>query len=266
MKGMVIFVVLLILISNVAFAKDVAIPETFEDVGSGETTYFYAGSKLVASKNDDEVTYHYQDRLGSDVDSKSLPFGQLLKEGERFSFTGKELDSELHYFNARYYDSSIGRFTSVDPVEGELAYGYVMNNPMNYVDPTGMSIRGGQVDIFDTGIGDVEIAQQRSFYSDGSWWKVWEHGSAMVANAGVFVLNAAALGKGGADIIANQVLQMDEFDREAGSAALFMGAYQFSMLQRGASFSGVRAGVTTSALRNTLTSGREGLMQLKNIF
>ncbi|MBT6995460.1 hypothetical protein HN953_02450, partial [Candidatus Woesearchaeota archaeon] len=109
MKSMVIFVVLLILVSNIAFAKDVVILETFEDVvledGSGETTYFYAGSKLIASKNDDIVTYHYQDRLGSDVDSKSLPFGQLLKEGERFSFTGKELDSDLYYFNARYYDS-----------------------------------------------------------------------------------------------------------------------------------------------------------------
>ena len=135
------FVVLLILISNVAFAKDVEILETFESIekvlGDGETTYFYAGSKLVASKDSSGVTYHYQDRLGSDVDSKSLPFGQSLKEGERFSFTGKELDSELHYFNARYYDSSIGRFTSVDPVPSEPAYQYVGNNPVMFVDPSG---------------------------------------------------------------------------------------------------------------------------------
>ncbi|MBT3281347.1 MAG: hypothetical protein HN374_00065 [Cryomorphaceae bacterium] len=154
---MVIFVVLLILFSNIAFAKDVVILETFEkDVvledGSGETTYFYAGSKLVASKNDDIVKYHYQDRLGSDVDSKSLPFGQLLKEGERFSFTGKELDSDLYYFNARYYDSNLGRFTSVDPVPSEPAYQYVGNNPIMFVDPTGT--------VFDEPLGQREKDQR----------------------------------------------------------------------------------------------------------
>ncbi len=141
MKSMVIFVVLLILFSNVYAAEDVEIPETFETgekAVSDETTYFYAGSKLLASKDSSGVKYHYQDRLGSDVDSKSLPFGQSLKVGERFSFTGKELDEDLYYFNARYYDSSLGRFTSVDPVRDNLPYAYVSNDPINRVDPTGM--------------------------------------------------------------------------------------------------------------------------------
>ena len=123
-------------------SKEVSIPEVFETekaIASGETTYFYAGSKLIASKGGDIISYHYQDRLGSDVESKSLPFGQSIEKDERFSFTGKELDSELHYFNARYYDSNLGRFTSVDPIPGELSYGYVMNNPVMYVDPTGMA-------------------------------------------------------------------------------------------------------------------------------
>ncbi len=141
MKSMVIFVVLLILFSNVYAAEDVIIPETFETdekiIGESETTYFYAGSKLLASKDSSGLNYHYQDRLGSDVDSKSLPFGQSLKIGERFSFTGKELDEDLYYFNARYYDSSLGRFTSVDPVPSQPAYQYVANNPIKYVDPTG---------------------------------------------------------------------------------------------------------------------------------
>jgi len=140
MKSMVIFVVLLILFSSNVIAREVAIPavyETEEVVVGGETTYFYAGSKLLATKNDDVVNYHYQDRLGSDVDSKSLPFGQSIKEGERFSFTGKELDSDLYYFNARYYDSNLGRFSSVDPVKDNHAYSYVMNNPMMFVDPSG---------------------------------------------------------------------------------------------------------------------------------
>ena len=46
--------------------------------------------------------------------------------------------SGLHYFGARYYDSNLGRFFSVDPVASEPAYQYVSNNPMNFVDPSGM--------------------------------------------------------------------------------------------------------------------------------
>jgi len=57
----------------------------------------------------------------------------------RYSFTGKELDdSGLHYFSARYYDSNLGRFTTTDPVADNHAYVYVSNNPMNFVDPSGM--------------------------------------------------------------------------------------------------------------------------------
>ena len=114
-------------------------PSEEESVSTGVTTYFYAGSKLLASKNGGELKYNYQDRMGSDIESKSLPFGQEIIKGDLFSFTGKELDKDLYYFGARYYDSNLGKFTSVDPIAGELAYGYVSNNPMNRVDPTGMA-------------------------------------------------------------------------------------------------------------------------------
>ena len=137
----------MLLVISMVSAKVVKIEDLFvveekaeivSDEVSGTTTYFYAGSKLVASKNS-EIKYHFRDRLGSDVDSKQLPFGQEIYSDSRFSFTGKELDSKLYYFGARYHDSEIGRFTSVDPVKGELAYGYVMNNPMNLIDPSGLS-------------------------------------------------------------------------------------------------------------------------------
>jgi RHS repeat-associated protein len=150
MKKVVIFLVLLVLTIPFNSAKEISIGEIFQvgekleketpskEKTEGITTYFYAGAKLLASKENDELKYHYQDRLGSDVDSKSLPFGQEIVNGERFSFTGKEKDFDLHYFGARYYDSNLGKFISVDPIPGELSYGYVMNNPMNLVDPTGM--------------------------------------------------------------------------------------------------------------------------------
>jgi RHS repeat-associated protein len=64
-------------------------------------------------------------------------------------FTGKERDVEtgLDYFLARYLSSAQGRFLSVDPggagakqtdPQSWNAYTYTRNNPMLYIDPTGL--------------------------------------------------------------------------------------------------------------------------------
>jgi uncharacterized protein RhaS with RHS repeats len=49
----------------------------------------------------------------------------------------------LYDYSARYYESAIGRFTTVDPhAESYYSwspYAYVGNNPLKYIDPTGMS-------------------------------------------------------------------------------------------------------------------------------
>jgi RHS repeat-associated protein len=109
---------------------------------------------------------------------QSLPFGDgqaiagSCSDISPLHFTGKERDSEsgLDYFNARHYGSSMGRFMQADPLpwlgwqhpseesteeEKEEAhkkfedwignpqnlnmYAYVLNNPLRYTDPTGMS-------------------------------------------------------------------------------------------------------------------------------
>ena len=65
------------------------------------------------------------------------------------NFTGKERDAEtgLDYFGARYMSSPQGRFTSPDPLlnSGRLddpqswnRYAYAGNNPLRYIDPTGL--------------------------------------------------------------------------------------------------------------------------------
>jgi RHS repeat-associated protein len=92
-----------------------------------------------------------------------LPFGEELFAGTggrttmqgytgdsvRQKFTLKERDNEtgLDYFNARYFASTHGRFTSPDPLlESGTAevpqswnrYSYVLNNPLAFIDPTGL--------------------------------------------------------------------------------------------------------------------------------
>lgn len=85
------------------------------------------------------------------------PYGTMFRgacEGPddvRPKFTGKELDAdtELYYFEARYYDAQSGRFTTADIVAGAAVnhpmafhrYAYSANNPINITDPSGRSLK-----------------------------------------------------------------------------------------------------------------------------
>ena len=65
---------------------------------------------------------------------------KLKNNNVKFGFTGKKLDdTDNYYFNARYYDFDSGKFLGVDPVSDNHAYSFVSNNPMNYIDPSGMT-------------------------------------------------------------------------------------------------------------------------------
>ncbi len=78
-----------------------------------------------------------------------LPFGEQITgdTGSTLKFTGKERDGEsgLDNFDFRYASSSLGRFTCPDPLGGYISnpqslnrYTYVLNNPLNLVDPLGL--------------------------------------------------------------------------------------------------------------------------------
>ncbi|MBZ0182893.1 MAG: RHS repeat-associated core domain-containing protein, partial [Melioribacteraceae bacterium] len=67
----------------------------------------------------------------------------IASSNEKYDFTEKERDTEtgLNYFGARYYDSDLGRWTSVDPLAykrpGISPYNYCQLNPINRFDPDG---------------------------------------------------------------------------------------------------------------------------------
>ena len=73
-----------------------------------------------------------------------LYLGEWIGEAlfaERVRFTGKDYDevTGLYYFNARWYDPLLGRFTSEDPArDGINWHVYVRNNPLRFIDPTGL--------------------------------------------------------------------------------------------------------------------------------
>lgn len=60
-----------------------------------------------------------------------------------FRYTARESDTEtgLYYYRARYYDFQVGRFMGEDPAgfdAGVDFYAYVRNNPIIFIDPTGL--------------------------------------------------------------------------------------------------------------------------------
>tara|TARA_Y100000310_G_scaffold257725_1_gene265878 strand:+ start:107 stop:1375 length:1269 start_codon:yes stop_codon:yes gene_type:complete len=122
------------------------------------TVYAYGANGLVSKQKGSEVSYYHSDNLGSSAlvtDSSGnvkystdyYPFGSSLHEEgkEKYTYNSKELDNTgLYYYGARYYDASVGRFISVDPMAGDIfnpqrlnRYSYVMNNPLKYVDVNG---------------------------------------------------------------------------------------------------------------------------------
>src|SRR5205814_10178160 len=61
----------------------------------------------------------------------------------RYGYTGRERDPDTGqlYYRARFYDPQLGRFISEDPaglVAGINAYAYVGNDPIQWVDPSGL--------------------------------------------------------------------------------------------------------------------------------
>jgi len=128
-------------------------------------------------------------QLGNTV--KYLPFGETRATIDIPTdklFTGQRLDQTgLYYYNARYYDPTIGRFISPDIVIPNPAnpqcfnrYSYCLNNPLKYTDPSGHDpywdlIHEGEKKYQEYNNSVAEIAQFAQFSQSTSQILAWEN-------------------------------------------------------------------------------------------
>ncbi|EAQ96127.1 RHS repeat domain-containing protein [Congregibacter litoralis] len=200
----------------------------------GPALFFVTGA---VTAQQEEVTYYHYDALGSPVVATDetgavkwreayAPYGgRLLEESReqdcsvnpcestnspwenRQFYTGKydEADTGLTYFGARWYDPSLGRFLSVDPVEFQEGsvfsfnrYSYANNNPYLYVDPDGRFALFG----FLVGAG-LEAARQAITGELSLSWS----SAGKISISGVSGTTGVGLGRGVANLTGNVLVR-----------------------------------------------------------
>jgi RHS repeat-associated protein len=138
-----------------------------EDYHGSPTTaseHIYLAGSLIATRENVRgvgatIKYQHTDALGSPVAVTNQagtvierndyePYGAVIGQPNKngIGYTGHMMDGAtgLTYMQQRYYDQSLGRFLSVDPVTANAAnggnfnrYKYAANNPYRFTDPDG---------------------------------------------------------------------------------------------------------------------------------
>jgi RHS repeat-associated protein len=122
-----------------AGTDDPVVRYTRNAAGTYDKAYYHAdglGSVVALTKDDGTISGAQMfDSWGNKITTSSI--GSVPAYG----YTGREPDgSGLIYYRARYYDPTMGRFVSQDPIgmKGGLNfYAYVGNSPLNFTDPEG---------------------------------------------------------------------------------------------------------------------------------
>ncbi len=142
-----------------------ALPVVLNENGpNGIIDYQYGLSMIAAASSNFEYYYQF-DGVGSAVSLTDPtgalkanysydPWGKMLNPLDptagknKYKFTGEAVDpgTGLSFVRARYYDPTVGRFTKRDPLPSFLltsksldSYIYALNNPVRFVDPSGLS-------------------------------------------------------------------------------------------------------------------------------
>lgn len=191
--------------------------------GTTTKSMVYGLSSIAEIDQNNVVTYIHQDTLGSTVLTTNQsggtvtkyeydPFGQLIGQdgftNTNYLYTGQEYDqeSDLYYYNARYYNPRLGRFITRDPYLGRdgdtlsrNGYTYVKNNPLKYVDPSG---EVEEQSVYDKVVNNDYVQGVGGFVvgaSQGLWSTVKTVGNAIVNPIDTIV----DIGKGVKDIAVN---------------------------------------------------------------
>jgi len=155
-----------------AFPNNVRLRRDFDCVGLDYNAFYPGEVRLEALENllnapeqpaEYQVFFYHSDHLGSssfitDINGDATQHLQYLLFGEDFvhqqntaacyapyTFSGKERDVEtnLSYFGARYYEAGLSVWLSVDPKAHSFPtvspFTFNMNNPVMFIDPGGDS-------------------------------------------------------------------------------------------------------------------------------
>jgi RHS repeat-associated protein len=117
-----------------------------DHLGTPRMIFDQSGSLANVSRHD---YLPFGEELFAGTGGRTTAQGYTASDGVRQKFTQKERDTEtgLDYFGARYFSSIQGRFTSFDPLlssgmpqepQSWNRYSYTINNPLKYIDPTGL--------------------------------------------------------------------------------------------------------------------------------
>ncbi|USN45507.1 MAG: hypothetical protein H6502_00010 [Candidatus Woesearchaeota archaeon] len=201
---------------------------------SSSESFLYSGEKMVARVDGADISFFHYDHLGNvramtngagDVvySASYTPFGGLLDEEvveveNDLTYAAKEFDrdSGLLNFGARHYSPLLGRFMSADSFEGSVVnpqslnrYAYVLNNPMNLVDPTGQASEEEEATAiwrqeYMYGFQDPERSNEEIIFRNALGWieptgpySALEAGSSQAERVGIGFSGSVGTSKGG---------------------------------------------------------------------
>jgi RHS repeat-associated protein len=203
-------------------------------LGNGQRRHFaldhLGTTRLVTNTAGNQTGYHVYYPFGEEA----TPFDATV---DRMQFTGHERDvnsqtgtnpfaDDLDYMHSRFYNAQVGRFTSFDPLGGELRipqswnrYSYVLGNPLKYTDPDGQD----ETDYHYIGYSTTNVFM--SFWTPNAADRLFGGG---LWFSGLFSGDIST-GFGALDVTRARAFYQGNFERYAGEGNDFLAFINFSV-------------------------------------